>query len=315
MIGETGMARSTSRVVLEKTSRVVPEKAKSRAGFNAILGATVLCIALTATGCDKLKARDHLNQGVNAFKTGSYATAADEFRLAIDADPTFGTARLYLATAYEQQYVPGTVTDENKKFWKASMDEFTNVLNNNPSDADKLLATQSVANLYYQAATAHGPDELQDLTDATTWNKKVIELDPKNKAAYYTLGLIPFQEFYNVDKDTRAAMGMKPDEHAPLKADTKKTTTKADLKAKYWQPLTDGIDDENKALAIDPNYEEAMSYLSLLLRYRADLEDTKDAYEADWKEADVWLNKGMEAQKSNAARKAAAAEAGGAPPE
>ena len=303
--GETGMARGTSRVALEKRT--------SRGALSAILCAATLCIAMTTTGCDKLKARDHLNQGVNAFKTGSYAAAADEFRLAIDADPTFGTARLYLATAYEQQYVPGTETDENKKYWKASMDEFTKVLNNNPSDADKLLATQSIANLYYQAATAHGPDELQDLTAATEWNKKVIELDPKNKAAYYTLGLIPFQEFYNVDKDARAAMGMKPDEHAPLKADTKGKTTKADLRAKYWQPLTDGIDDENKALAIDPNYEEAMSYLSLLLRYRADLEDTKDAYEADWKEADVWLNKGMETQKSNAAKKAAAAEAGALP--
>src|SRR5580698_8575813 len=115
---------------------------RGTAGFpmKIALFAAAACMAMTSAGCAKLKARDHLNQGVNAFKTGNYSQAADEFNLAIDADPTFGVARLYLATAYEQQYVPGTDTAENKKFWKAAMDEFTNVLKDDPKN---LLATQS----------------------------------------------------------------------------------------------------------------------------------------------------------------------------
>jgi hypothetical protein len=74
--------------------------------------------------------------------------------------------------------------------------------------------------------------------------------------------------------------------------------------------LTDGIEYEKKALEIDPEYEEAMSYRQLLIRYRADLEDTKDQYAADIKEADVWMNKALETQKAKAAKKAAAAAAG-----
>src|ERR1700677_3161639 len=108
-------------------------------------------MAMTSAGCAKLQARDHLNQGVNAFKAGNYSTAADQFRLAIDADPTFSVARLYLATAYEQQYVPGTDTPENKKYWNAAMDEFQNVLK---SDPNSLLATQSIASLYFHAGDA-----------------------------------------------------------------------------------------------------------------------------------------------------------------
>ena len=255
-------------------------------------------MAITSTGCDKLKARDHLNQGVNAFKTGNYSQAADEFHLAIDADPTFGTARLYLATAYEQQYVPGTDTDQNKKFWQASMDEFQHVLQNSPSAADRLLATQSIANLHYQ---------VKDMASAMDWNKKVIELDPKNKEAYYTLGVIPWLEFLPAQHDARNTLGMKLEDPSPLKPDTKGKTLKADLKAKFWQPLTDGIENEKKALALDPNYEDAMSYLSLLIRYRADLDDTKPAYDADVKEADDWMQKTLETKKSNAAKKAEAA--------
>ncbi len=279
--------------------------------WKAALCAAAVCMALSATGCAKLKARDHLNQGVNAFKTGNYSQAADEFRLAIDADPTFGTARLYLATAYEQQYVPGTDTPENKKFWDAAMQEFNKVLENNPSASDKLLSTQSIANLYYQRGNAKGPTEAEDMAKAQEWNKKVVELDPKNKEAYYTLGVIPWLEFLTPDREARNALGMRPEEPAPLKPDTKGKTLKADLKAKYWQPLTDAIEYEKKALAADPQYENAMSYMNLLIRYRADLRDTKEEYAADVKEADEWMAKTLETQKAKAAKKAAALDAGG----
>lgn len=265
------------------------------------LAAAVVCLAMTGVGCAKLKARDHLNSGVAAFRTGNYSMAADEFRLAIDADPTFGVARLYLATAYEQQFVPGTETADNKKFWQAAMDEFNNVLKDDPSS---LLATQSIANLYYQ---------VKDDVNASIWHKKVIALDPKNKEAYYALGVIAWQEFLPAEHAARLALGMKLEDPEPLKADTKGKTLKADLKAKYWQSLTDGIEYEKKALAVDPQYENAMSYMSLLVRYRADLDDTLEAYKADAKEADDWMQKALETTKTKAAKKADAIAAGANP--
>jgi Tfp pilus assembly protein PilF len=279
--------------------------------WNLAFCAAAVCIALTGAGCAKLKARDHLNQGVNAFKTGNYSQAADEFNLAIDADPTFSVARLYLATAYMQQYVPGTETDENKKYWKAAMDEFDNVLKDDPNN---LLATQSIASLYYQQGNAaKGQEQIDDMAKAQDWEKKVIAIDPKNKEAYYTLGVIPWLDFLTPDREARNSLGMKPEEQNPLKADAKKSTLKADLKAKYWQPLTDGIEYEKKALEIDPQYENAMSYMNLLIRYRADLEDTKEAYLADVKQADDWMGKALETQKATAAKKAAALAAGATP--
>ncbi|HEY3837415.1 MAG TPA: hypothetical protein VGL72_12620 [Bryobacteraceae bacterium] len=277
----------------------------------AAVCAAAICIALSTSGCEKLKARDHLNQGVNAFKTGNYSQAADEFHLAIDADPTFSVARLYLATALEQQWVPGTETPQNKKFYDAAMQEFNNVLSNQPTDADRLLATQSVGSLYYQAGNnSKGQDQTDLLTKAEDWNKKVIALDPKNKEAYYTLGVIYWDEFVTPDRELRLADGMKLEERAPLKPDAKGKTAKADLKAKYYDLLTQGIEDEKKALAIDPDYEEAMDYMELLTLYRADLDDTKSQYDADAKDANDWMDKALETKKKNEAKKAAAAEAG-----
>lgn len=257
----------------------------------ALAGAAISA-AFAVTGCNKLKARDNLNQGVIAFKAGNYSQAADHFKIAIDEDPSLPAARVYLATAYVQQYVPGTDTPDNKKFADAAMQEFQTVLASNPDEQYKLLATQSIANLYYQQ---------KDFPNASVWEKKVIQLDPKNKEAYYTLGVIAWTDFIAPDREARNKMGMKPEDPGPLK-DPK---VREELKAKFWQPLTDGIENEKKALQSDPEYENAMSYMNLLIRYRADLDDTREEYMADSKSADTWMQKALDTQKIKAQRKAA----------
>ncbi len=257
--------------------------------FNNCAVASLALAAALSAGCGKLKARDNLNQGVNAFKSGNYSEAADRFKTAIALDPSFEVARLYLATAYVQQYIPGTETPENKKFALAAMNEFNTVLKEDPKN---LLATQSMASLYYG---------MNDRAKAEEWNKKVIALDPKNKEAYYTLGVLPWQEFLAPDRTARINEKMRPEDPPPLK-DAKE---REELKAKYWQSLTDGIENEKKALAIDPEYNEAMAYMNLLIRYRADLDDSKEQAAADVKQADDWVEKALEAQKVKAARKAA----------
>ena len=259
------------------------------------LGASVLL----GSGCNKLKARDHLNQGVNAFKSGNYSEASDHFKTAISLDPSFDTARLYLATSYVQQYIPGTETPENKKFATAAMSEFQTVLGANPDPSAKLLATESMASLYYN---------MKDFTKAEEWNKKVVELDPKNKEAYYTLGVIPWTQFIGPDREARLNEKMTPEAPAPLKDEKER----AALKDKYWASLTQGIEYEKKALAVDPEYENAMAYMNLLIRYRADLQDSKEQAAADVKEADSWVEKALETQKIKAKRKAESSNA--APP-
>jgi len=259
---------------------------------NLVTVGALAATALLSSGCGKLKARDNLNQGVNAFRAGNYAEAADHFKTAISLDPTFDVARLYLATAYVQQYIPGTETADNKKYAQAAMQEFQTVLKGNPDEKSKLLATESVANLYYQ---------MKDFPNAEEWNKKVTEMDPKNKEAFYTLGVIPWTSFIAPDREARVNEKMKPEDPGPLK-DPKE---RAALKEKYWGTLTQGIEYEKRALAIDPEYENAMAYMNLLIRYRADLDDSKEQYQADAKEADSWVQKSLETTKIKAERKAA----------
>ena len=259
-------------------------------------------LAILSSGCNKLKARDDLNKGVNSFKAGQYTAAADNFKQAIDLDPDLPSARLYLATAYMTQYVPGSEAPENKRNADSALKEFHTSLDSNLDEKNKLIAMQSLASLYWN---------MKDFPQAQEWNKKVIAADPQNKEAYYSLGVIAWTQFVAPWREAIAAQGLKPEDPGPLKPPNpkkKEADLKGELKAKYWQSLTDGIEDEKKALQIDPDYENAMAYMNLLIRYRAIMDDTREQYDADIKEADDWVQKSLETTKKKAKKKAEAAE-------
>jgi len=260
--------------------------------------ALVALATLTSAGCgsfiSKLRSRDNLNRGVQSFKATRYSDAVEYFKKAVDLDPDFPTARLYLATAYMSQYIPGAESPENKRYAESAMDQFNKVLANNSKD---LLATQSIASLYYNQ---------KDFEKAEEWDRKVVALDPNNKEAYYTLGVIPWTRFLTVQRQARVDMKMRPEDPGPLK-DKK---VRAELKDKWMAPLDAGIEAEKQALKIDPDYDAAMAYMNLLIRYRADLLDTPDEYKKAIDEANDWVDKSLAAQKRNAQKKEAAAAAG-----
>ena len=72
-----------------------------------IVLAAGLMLALASTGCGKLKSRDEMNRGVQAYKNGHYQEAINHFKAAVENDPTNQNAQLYLATSYMTQWIPG----------------------------------------------------------------------------------------------------------------------------------------------------------------------------------------------------------------
>src|SRR5579872_3223520 len=109
--------------------------------------AGVLLLALAASGCAKLKARDHLNKGVQDYRNAQFQPAIKHFQEAVRLDPSLLNARLYLATAYAQQYVPGGDSDDNKKVAQQAIDAFQDVLKVDPGNTSALA---SIATIYYQ---------------------------------------------------------------------------------------------------------------------------------------------------------------------
>lgn len=268
-----------------------------------LAGVAVLTM-MFGTGCDKLKSRDRINQGIQAYKNAKYQDAIDDFKSAIALDPTNPNAKVYLATAYMAQWIPGAESQENAQLAKAAKDELLDVLKADPKNTVALAYLAQLA--YNQAGSLQGDAKIAKFDEARDWNLKLTQADPKNAQAFYSLGVIAWAKWYPALMKARADLGMKPEDPGPIK-DKK---VKEELKAKYSATIQEGIDSLKKALDADPQYDDAMAYLNLLIRERADLADSPQEYKQQIEVADQWVQKALDTKKAKAA-KAAQTAAGG----
>ncbi len=259
------------------------------AGFCAAL-------LLSATGCAKLESRDQMNQGVTAYKNNHYTDAVRHFKEAVRLDPTNQNAQSYLATSYMVQWVPGADSPDNMKNYDMAQQEFQKILKSDPKNS---LALASLAYMAFNKASAGTPEQkAAALQEAQKWNERRIEVDPKDAEAYYYLGVIDWTKAFGPLGTARVEEKMSPNDTGPLK-DKK---VRAELKEKYWNDIQSGLDNLHKAIAINKENEDAMSYLNLLLREKAYLEDTPEEAKADVAQADDWANKSLELKRIKATR-------------
>ena len=67
--------------------------------------------------------------------------------------------------------------------------------------------------------------------------------------------------------------------------------------------VEEGIAELTKALKLRPDYDDAMAYMNLLYRERADIHcGDPAAYAADLKKADEWVDRTMATKKAKAER-------------
>src|SRR6266436_8921666 len=102
-------------------------------------------VLFSTVGCNKLKARDQLNKGVQSFRGANYEEAIEHFKNAVNLDSDLKVAKMYLATAYAQQYVPGVDTPENLRNAQLAIDQYKQVL---AQDSKNVTSLKGIAFLY-----------------------------------------------------------------------------------------------------------------------------------------------------------------------
>jgi tetratricopeptide (TPR) repeat protein len=254
-----------------------------------VMTVATLSLLVSVTGCQKLKARDQLNKGVQAYKSARYEEAINHFQQAVDYDPKLPMARAYLATAYAQQVVPDLTTPENLKAANMAIDSFQKVLDEKPGDINSM---KGIASIYFN---------IDEYDKAKDWQKKVLDADPRDAEAAYTIGSIDWRLAYRNAVQALKNVGMTDDgegnQKMPKKACQDLVTQNSDL-------VNEGIQYLQKAIDIRPTYDDAMSYLQLTYRRKADLECGNDsARKADLALVDQWREKAMDTRKSNEEKK------------
>jgi tetratricopeptide (TPR) repeat protein len=259
--------------------------------------AAMLALLLgTVTGCNRLKARDQLTKGVQAFKNAQYEEAVNHFQSSIALDPNYEDAKLYLATAYSYQVVPNLDTPENLAIAQKALDGFSAVLAKDPNDLTALKQMASINR------------NIKKLDVAKEYEKKVIALAPNEAEAYYTVGVVDWMQSYKNAITILAADGLTDDGNGNVK---KSKGACQKLKDANTDLVQEGLDYLQKAVQVNPSYDDAMTYLNLTYRRKADLECGDDAArKADLAQADDWNTKAMGARKINEKKKEKATQGG-----
>ena len=238
-------------------------------------------LALASTSCAKLQARDNLNKGVQAFTAARYENAINYFKEAVKLDPELTNAEIYLATAYAQMFIPGATSEENMKYAEMAEKTFQSVLARDPNNINGIAGLASI----YQNTSQF--DKSHD------YYLKYAQLDSTNPIPYYAVGTVDWIIVSNLQNP-------RPEEEQE-------------------KLIEEGQANLDKALSLNPDYEEAMAYKNLLYRQSARLAGlkaekqallTKDKAEKSrilaaaeeektkfTAEADKWFNKALDTRK------------------
>ncbi|MGB6192788.1 MAG: tetratricopeptide repeat protein [Terracidiphilus sp.] len=253
------------------------------------LAALLAAMVLTMSGCNRLAARDQLNKGVDSYKSGRYEEAIGHFQKATELDPSLPMAKTYLATALSQNIVPGLDTPENLKTADQAISIFQEVLAKDPSDVNSM---KQIAGIYFN---------IKKLDEAKTWQKKVLAADPKDPEAAYTVGVIDWTEAHENVLKALVPAGINDDGEGNAKAPKK---IMEQIKEENSALVDEALQYLNRAVANRPNYDDAMAYLNLVYRRKADVDYADDAArKEDLAQAEEWRTKAMGTRKANEEKK------------
>jgi len=204
-------------------------------------------------------------------------------------------ARLYLATAYASQYIPGAPSDENMRHGQEAIAEYREVLDKAP---DNLNAIDGLASILYQMAGQ--PFDPKKFEESRNYHLKHIQLKPQDPQPYYSVGVIDWALAYRGNTEMRAEynkahINKQVKDTEPLPPEVRAAYTQ-----KYGSMVDDGIKALQTAIQLKPDYDDAMTYLNLLLRRKADMVESAAERDALTKQADDLLDKVKELKQKRA---------------
>jgi tetratricopeptide (TPR) repeat protein len=243
----------------------------------------------------KAQARTELNRGVDAFKGGRYDEAASAFQRAKKLDPQLLNARLYLATTYASQYIPGAPSEENLRNGKQSVEEFRGVLTLDPGNLSAIDGIGSI--LFQMAGTPYKPEMF---LESKSFHLRHIQLKPEDPEPYYWVGVIDWTAAFRANSSIRQKYNL---EHFAAQIKDNKPFPehlRLPYVREYGLMIDEGIEFLQKAIALRPDYDDAMAYLNLLYRRKADTVASETERAQLLKIADGLIDQVMEIKQKRA---------------
>ena len=229
----------------------------------------IVAAMVLGSGCVKLREQGYMKKAAELYNAQKYEEAIAQYDQVIKLDAKHWEANYRRATAYLALYHPGSEHPKDKEYAEKGLAAFEQTLACTPPDAETLEKTEKFylsfldstgdkdkATAYLEKSLASRPNDLAlvnqiatmymkkgDFTKALDYFEKRANMDPSNKEAWYTLGVNCWARSYH------GGLAVSQEERE--------------------QVVDKGIQALEKALAIDPNYFDALSYINLIYREKA----------------------------------------------
>ena len=156
----------------------------------------------------------------------------------------------------------------------AAVGEFRGVLNIEPQNISAIDGLGSM--LFQMGGSPFDPDLFEE---SKSYHQKHIYLRPDDPEPYYWIGVIDWTLSFRANgllrtKFNLSVRGRQLSDDAPLPPDLREEYTR-----EYGRKIDEGIESLKRALELRPEYDDAMAYLNLLYRRKADT--VADASERD----------------------------------
>lgn len=318
---------------MKTQSRTTPVLAAALA-----VGLSVAAAGCGKYSWSNMKAMKAFKDANVAYQAQDWKKAADRYEDAIEANPDLNaggvTPYFFLANSYDNLYKPARAGEaENDAFiqkaienYKISAQKDTGQMRtrameylvaaygpeklNDPASAEPIVNQMiqmdpgEPANYFYLAKIYEDAGRYDDAEQTLL---KAKEVKPSDPVVYTTLSA-----FYNRQGDFPKTMEAL---HQAAELEPNNPEGYHRLAVFYWEKafrdhrlpkkekvdyLQKGVDAEDKALSLNPNYAEAMTYKNILLRLQANETTDRKEQERLLKEADELRSRAMELTKKKA---------------
>lgn len=267
----------------------------------------ILAAIVLGQGCQKVRETALMKKGNELYTAQKYDEAIQQYAEILKIDPTSWDANYLTSVSYLALYHPGSEHPKDKEYAEKGLAAFEKTLQLTAPDPDVREKTEKFylsfldstgdkdkAIAYLEKQLAGRPNDLAlinqiatlyqkkgDFRKALEYFEKRANMDPTNKETWYTLGVNCWARSYHGTKNG--------------------TVSQEEREAVVER----GIKALDKALELDPNYFEALSYINLLYREKSqalrDVGKNLESAEA-WTKADEYQKKAIELQKAKAAK-------------
>ncbi len=246
---------------------------------------TLAAVVTLAIGCSAYKAHREMDEGKKLYRAGNYAAAAEHFKAAVASDNNSVTAKLNLATAYRSQYEQhGAETPENARFGQQAIDVYQKVLEKDPRNMDAMKGIACAAM------------DVKKFDQAMDFRKKVLALNPTDPESYFWVGVVDWSAINEDMRVQKAKLELGPDD--PFRSNPNDKQVCEQVRSADGARMAEGITMLQTAINKRPEYDDAMFFLVLLLRQRADMQcGDLQAWAEYQRLADKWINLGVFARK------------------